>query len=197
MAWILSNDILIPKATDAYPTGLYVLAQFPYPGEELLMDGSIEVYFNPPVDSIQRGKRAAHLAIACRCSGVARRSQLAHHASPWQAAARHDPQSLNQYAHSTDNLCLAEPSVLQFETPGYLEVIEVVLASNTKDIDANAVIMVFFNWLVTPLVIVEEMGTLPNSIGIKLSLWRKASASLFAGSLFRIIPLITWEVLLP
>ncbi|MBN1430418.1 MAG: Ig-like domain-containing protein [Anaerolineae bacterium] len=169
-AWLLSNDIVTSNPTDEHSTGLWVLAQSPYPGEELPLDGSIEVYFNLPVEqsSVEKNLRVSP-SLAFDLEWL---DEASLRIVPRPDKLRRDTTykvSISTQAHSTDAQYLAEAAVLAFKTPGYLEVSEVVPAPDTGSIDADTTITVFFNRPVTPLVIAEEMGDLPDPITIKPS----------------------------
>jgi hypothetical protein len=63
-----------------------------------------------------------------------------------------------------DGAPLAEPFTFRFNTPGYLEVTQVVPAADTADVTANATITVMFNRPVVPLTNLAAAKDLPQPV---------------------------------
>lgn len=69
-------------------------------------------------------------------------------------------------AKSQGGIALKDIDTYRLRTVGALAVTQIIPATGTKDVDANAVITVIFNRPVVPVTPVEQMGILPNPVTI-------------------------------
>lgn len=149
------------------PTAPRVVAQRPYPGEELPLDGSIDVYFDQPMDRASvEGSLAIEPALDVDVMWVDDSTlRVVPAAGELSRAARY--QLLIDEAASAENgLALEAPAEIEVQTVGFLQVGEVVPAPDASAVSAGSVITVFFNRPVVPLGVAEDAGDLPQPLTI-------------------------------
>ncbi len=71
---------------------------------------------------------------------------------------------LTQDAVATDGAPIAEPFTFRFNTPGFLEVAQVIPADGTADVETEPTITVMFNRPVVPLTSLGETEDFPNPV---------------------------------
>ncbi len=150
------------------PTTPKVIAQQPFPGEELPLDGSIDIYFDQPMDrgSVEEALRIepaveadltwvddSTLRITPRPGSIDR--------------ATHYRVTVESSARSAEGLSFESPARLDIQTVGFLEVGDTFPAPDANAVETNSVITVFFNRPVVPLVISEDMSTLPHPLSFE------------------------------
>jgi uncharacterized protein YfaS (alpha-2-macroglobulin family) len=167
-----------PTATEAglavidngAPLPPQVVAQRPSGGEELPVNGEIELTFDQPMDA---AKTAAALHVTAP-DGAAVAGKITWPDSttllfkPNAALLSGDlySASLDVQAASAQGVTLQEPYDFQFVTTGELQVSQVFPMDGAKDVASDAVITVIFNRPVVPLVIAEERTDLPDPLTI-------------------------------
>lgn len=142
----------------------------PAGGQEMPLDGAIEVEFDQSMDS-------AATARAWQVTGPegetvngeltwqnGRRLRFAP-AGSWQTGAVYHA-SLGITALSAAGEPLREPLNLEFNTVGELQVSQVFPAQSATEVAGDAVITVIFNRPVIPLTILEERGDLPQPLAL-------------------------------
>jgi uncharacterized protein YfaS (alpha-2-macroglobulin family) len=151
------------------PTTPQVIAQRPFPGEEMRLDGSVDVYFDQPMD--QASVVAAlqfDPAISVTTSWIDGETLRLTPDQPLERASIYTI-TVGQSAKSADGLTMEAPVEIEVQTVGYLEVSQAVPAPDTSGVETNSVITVMFNRPVVPLGIVEEAETLPDPLRLEPS----------------------------
>jgi uncharacterized protein YfaS (alpha-2-macroglobulin family) len=147
------------------PTTPRIVAQRPYPGEELPLDGSIDIYFDQPMDkaSVEAALRfepSLQFTLLWVDDSTLRVTPAA---GQLQRAARYSV-IVGAGARSADGLQLAEDTAFEVQTVGFLEVSEIIPADGATSVETESVITVLFNRPVVPLVIAEDMPGLPQPL---------------------------------
>jgi uncharacterized protein YfaS (alpha-2-macroglobulin family) len=150
------------------PTTPKVIAQRPYPGEELPLDGSIDIYFDQPMDQ-GSVEEALHIepAVDADLTWV---DDSTLRITPRPGAvgrAMHYRVTVGESARSAEGLSFESPARLDIQTVGFLEVGDVFPAPDADAIETNSVITVFFNRPVVPLMISEDMSGLPDPLSFE------------------------------
>ncbi|NDJ53341.1 MAG: hypothetical protein GYB68_09695 [Chloroflexi bacterium] len=147
------------------PTTPQIVAQRPFPGEELPLNGSIDLYFDQPMNQ------------ATVEDGLSLSPALPYELT-WVdgATLRLTPNGLeraNAYtvsidstAQSAEGLALADDLTVAVETVGFLEVGQVSPAPDSPGVETDSVITVFFNRPVVPLTVGADQSTLPQPLTI-------------------------------
>jgi hypothetical protein len=174
----------LEQEQDAIPPK--VAETLPFVGEELLLDGSVTIYFDQAMD---RASVEAALSISPEAGAlgdIVWADDLTLTISPQDTWARDAALALriDSAATNAEGVALADPFELDIQTIGFLEVAEVLPADGQQDIETNNVITVIFNRPVVPLVTVEEMDTLPDPLQITPSVdgdgeWLNTSIYIF------------------
>lgn len=147
------------------PTAPQVVAQRPYPGEELPLDGSIDIYFDQPMDqaSVEAAFSTAP-ALQSSLTWINESTLRVTPASGQLARARRYTLTIGQAAKAENGLAFEAPHAVEVQTVGFLEVGEVVPAPDAGMVETDAVITVLFNRPVVPLTIAEDMPDLPQPL---------------------------------
>lgn len=150
------------------PTAPRIVARRPASGEELPLDGSIDVYFDQPMDraSVEESLRlepALDFSLTWVDDSTVRitpQSGQLDRASVYEVL-------IGKEAASQEGLSLEDDAALEVQTVGFLEVGEVIPAPNAEAVGTDAVITAFFNRPVVPLMLVEDMGSLPQPLSFE------------------------------
>jgi alpha-2-macroglobulin len=149
-----------------------VIDTAPLEGQEMpLRDAQITFLFNQPMD--QASVQDSFRATAADGAGVTGNFS-------WDAAGEvlifapfgeltrgaEYRFEIGETAKARNGLAMKGPFKLALKSIGFLEVVQIIPADNTRDIEAKAAITVIFNRPVVPLTPLEEQGTLPNPIEI-------------------------------
>ena len=138
-----------------------VIQRTPERGEELSVDGAIELVFDRAMD---QGAVEAALSLTQYPEGDAVSGWFAW---PDERTVRFQPGrslsrdteyrlTLEKQAADVEGCTLAEAFAFRFRTVGYLEVSQVIPAPGTQDIEADNTITVMFNRPVVPLLAVSD-----------------------------------------
>ncbi len=140
-----------------------VVQRSPLPGEELPLDGVVELVFDRPMDKTSVEKA---FQVSPALNG----------AFKWQneRTVRFEPTNLargasyhvylGQQARDTQGTILADAFRFRFSTVGYLQVAQVIPAPGSVDVQADSVITVIFNRPVVPLTTLAQQANLPNPL---------------------------------
>ncbi len=150
------------------PTAPCIVARRPAPGEELPLDGSVDIYFDQPMDqdSVEEAIRFAPALDVDLLWVDDATLRITPKPGQLERATRYQVE-VGQDAASLDGLSMEEPVAVEVQTVGFLEVGEVVPAPNAQEIGPDSTITVFFNRPVVPLVIVEDMPDLPQPLSFE------------------------------
>jgi uncharacterized protein YfaS (alpha-2-macroglobulin family) len=164
-----------------------VIERSPQKGQELPLDGVIELVFDQ--DMNQAGTEAAWQVldeeggeIPGKISWLSRRAFRFTPDQPLSAGQRYTA-SLSTRAASAQGIPVADPLVFEYATATGLQVSQVFPSDNTREVENTAVITVIFNRPVVPLVTAEQQSSLPNPIRITPSVSGKGewvNTSIFA-----------------
>jgi len=136
----------------------------PERGEELLLDGTIELVFDRAMD--QAAVEGA-FSISPKVKGDFQwpdeRTVRFQPAKALDRATRYEVE-LGMEAKDTDGLPLVEPYRFHFTTVGYLEVTQVIPAPDSQDVEADSTITVMFNRPVVPLTTLGQQEDLPQPV---------------------------------
>jgi uncharacterized protein YfaS (alpha-2-macroglobulin family) len=141
-----------------------VVQRTPERGEELPLDGTIELIFDRAMDQ-------AAMENAFRISPKVNGSfqwpdERTIRFQPTQALdrdTRYDVE-IGTGAKDADGLPLADAYRFHFTTVGYLEVTQVIPAPDSQDVEADSTITVMFNRPVVPLTTLEQQEDLPQPL---------------------------------
>ncbi len=147
------------------PTNPRIVAQRPYPGEELPLDGSVDLYFDQPMNRTSvEGALSFSPNLTYQTLWVDEATlRVTPDAGTLQRAKRYEV-TVGDSAASERGLTLVEPFSAEIQTVGFLEVGEVVPARDAEAVEPDSVITVFFNRPVAPLMIAEDMPGLPQPL---------------------------------
>ncbi len=147
------------------PTNPQLVAQRPYPGEELPLDGSIDLYFDQPMNqnSVEKAIKTDP-DLDLELTWVDDSTLRVTPKSGQLERAMHYTLTVEAGAESAEGLTFEDDTNVEVQTVGFLEVGEVVPAEDALAVEPDSVITVFFNRPVVPLVIVEDMDTLPQPL---------------------------------
>ncbi len=154
-----------PDISRLPPTAPKVVAQRPYPGEELPLDGSVDIYFDQPMNrqSVE-GALSFEPALDVTLTWVDDATlRVTPKAGQLNRAARYKI-TVGESAQAATGLTMEVPAEVEVQTVGFLEVGEVVPAPNAQGVETDAVITVFFNRPVVPLGIAEDTPGLPQPL---------------------------------
>lgn len=160
--------IEIPATTDLSqlpPTQPQIVAQRPYPGEEIPLDGSIDIYFDQPmnrgsVESALKVDPSLDLQVVWVDDATVRVTPEAGQLE----RAKVYTMLVSETAESARGLKMESAYESQIQTVGFLAVGDVVPAPDSSAAETDSVITVFFNRPVVPLVIAEDTPNLPNPL---------------------------------
>ncbi|HID63525.1 MAG TPA: alpha-2-macroglobulin, partial [Anaerolineae bacterium] len=141
-----------------------VVQRTPERGEELPLDGTIELVFDRAMD---QATVEAAFSISPKVKGSFQwpdeRTLRFQPAQALARATRYEVE-LGTGARDTDGLPLADAYRFHFTTVGYLEVTQVIPAPDSQDVEADSTITVMFNRPVVPLTTLEQQEDLPQPV---------------------------------
>jgi len=147
------------------PVAPQLLEQRPYDGEELPLDGSIDLYFDQPMDQASvTSNLVIDPALEVELAWV---NEATLRITPKPGQLQRDTEytvNIGAGAKSASGLVFEQPPQVTAHTVGFLAVSEVVPADNTGGVEPNSVITVLFNRPVVPLGIAEDSGQLPQPL---------------------------------
>ena len=176
----LPSESAVPAPTATLPgmavvdTGVpvppQVVSQQPAPGQELPLDGSLEIQFDQPMDQAATTAAWQMLgpegeAVAGEVTWLNERTLRFTASEPLQSGQMYVA-GLSGDALSAEGLPVDQAMRWEFATVGALEVQQVFPADGATEVANNAVITVIFNRPVVPLVIAEDQSALPSPLQI-------------------------------
>lgn len=151
-----------PISTPLPPVQPVVADHFPGKGDELAIDGAIDVYFDQAMD--QPSVESA-FALAPAVTGTFNWLDTATvrftSATPFERATRYTV-TIATTAKSAAGIILKEPFTFTADTIGYLEVTQVLPAPDTQGVEVGAAITVMFNRPVVPLGLTTDTANTAN-----------------------------------
>jgi len=150
------------------PTNPQIVAQQPNPGEEIPLDGSIDLYFDQPMNqgSVEQSVQVDP-GVQMHLTWVDD-STLRLTPEPGQLArAQVYTVRVADSAQSAQGLKMDAPYEAKIQTVGFLAVGEVVPAPDAAAVEPTSVITIFFNRPVVPLGIAEDAANLPQPLTIQ------------------------------
>jgi len=154
-----------PPPTPLPPAAPVVADHFPGNGDELALDGTIDVYFDQAMD-----KASVESAISLSPSLQGTFAWLDEAtveftpATPFDRATRYTV-TVGTGAKSAAGIALREPFTFNADSIGFLEVTQVLPAPDTQGVEAKAAITVMFNRPVVPLGLSTDTSlALPNPL---------------------------------
>src|SRR5574341_1667895 len=147
------------------PTTPRLVAQRPARGEELPLDGSIDLYFDQSMNraSVERALQVAP-ALNFEVMWIDDATlRLTPAPGQLQRAERYTV-TVGDQAASSDGLKLVEPVEVEVQTVGFLEVGEVVPAADAQAVETDSVITIFFNRPVVPLTLASDPTAQPHPL---------------------------------
>lgn len=140
-----------------------IVQHSPLPGEELPLDGMVELVFDRAMDrdSVERAFEVSPV-LDGEFSWTDARTVRYVPANLQRATSYHA--YLGQGARDTEGAILAGAYRFRFHTVGYLEVSQVVPAPDSVDVEADSVVTVMFNRPVVPLTTLDQQRDLPNPV---------------------------------
>ncbi len=147
------------------PTNPQVVAEQPQPGEELPLDGSIDVYFDQPMNqaTVEAALSFAP-AIQTDVTWVSDSTLRVTPKAGQLARASRYSLTIAASAQASNGLTLENPVELKLQTVGYLLASQVVPADQADGVATDSVITVLFNRPVVPLTIAENQPGLPQPL---------------------------------
>ena len=157
-----------PSPTPRPPGNPIVVDRAPAQGEELPVDGPIELIFDQPMDrrSVEQSlmvRTGDGAAVAGALEWASDNRALFRPAGDWARATRYEV-SLSTDARSARGLPLARPASFTVNTIGRLAVAQVIPADGAQDVAADAVLSVIFNRPVVSLTTLAEQANLPAPV---------------------------------
>ena len=140
-----------------------VVQRSPQTGQELPLDGAVELVFDRPMDktSVEKAFEISP-AVEGKFEWSDPRTLRFVPAHLDRGASYHV--YLAQKAHDTQGAILAGAYRFRFQTVGYLEVAQTIPAPDSVDVEADSVITIIFNRPVVPLTSLKQMEDLPNPV---------------------------------
>ncbi|MCC7205991.1 MAG: Ig-like domain-containing protein [Anaerolineae bacterium] len=155
-----------PRVYSAGDLAPQVIDTDPLAGQELPLDGALTIFFDQPMD---RASVEAAFQTEPNTPGLLNwaddQTLIFTPSAPLERASRYTFR-ITDDARSQAGTPLRDVFTLRLNTPGALEVTQILPADGTTEIEATPVITVIFNRPVVPLLPVEEMDTLPSPIRI-------------------------------
>jgi hypothetical protein len=158
----------VPEATSTPlpPLPPRLLGQSPASGEELALDGALELVFDQPMD---RASVEAALRLSPEVAGsVTWPADDTMRFAPVDGWERDQVYSVtvDASAMSTTRLELAREIAFRFRTVGYIEVADVFPRPESENVDPASQITVVFNRPVVPLTAIREQSELVNPLAL-------------------------------
>jgi len=140
-----------------------VVQHSPLPGEELPLDGAVELVFDRAMDrgSVERALDISP-AVAGRFEWAGERTVRFLPAALERGTNYHI--YLGQSARDTEGAMLGGAYRFRFNTVGYLQVGQVIPAPGSVDVEADSVITMMFNRPVVPLTTLAQQADLPDPL---------------------------------
>lgn len=155
---------------DGSPLAPQIVEQSPANGQEVSLDGTIEITFDQPMDQATTGAALQVVDAGGKTvSGdVTWPSATTIRFKPTNRLAAGAVYStrLNNKATSAKGVALRDYYTFDFSAVGELQVSQVFPVDQTTDVESKSSITVIFNRPVVPLVIAEEQSKLPSPIMI-------------------------------
>lgn len=153
-----------PTPTPLPPAAPVVADHFPGRGDELPVDGAIDVYFDQAMD---RASVESAFSVTPSVTGTFTWLDDATvrftPSAPLERATRYTI-AIGAGAKSKAGLALTEAYTFNADTIGFLEVTQVLPAPDTEGVEVDAAITVMFNRPVVPLGLSADAGELPNPL---------------------------------
>ena len=161
-----------------------IIEQSPAPGEELALDGEIQLIFNQPMD---RTAVESAFSIQPRVAGSfewADDRTVSFRPAATLARAGVYQVALERTALATSGAALNDAYRFRLDTIGYLKVAQVLPEPDSQDLEANSTITVIFNRPVVPLTTLNEQADLPQALTLEPAVagkgeWLNTSIYLF------------------
>ncbi|MBK8431330.1 MAG: Ig-like domain-containing protein [Chloroflexi bacterium] len=159
---------LVLDLTESDPLAPRVIGRSPEAGQEVGLDGRVELYFDQPMD---REATAEALTIVS-ADGRIIEGEISW---PQPRILRFEPTeplapdtsfevALAETAASESGRNLLEGLTLDFDTTGSLQVVQVSPAAGTEEVNPETAVTVIFNRPVVPLVMSEQMAEFPSPL---------------------------------
>lgn len=154
---------MLPTSTPLPPQPPVTVYRSPAPGEEQALDEPIVIAFDQPMDqdSVEEA-----FSIEPKVEGRFSWEKNDLVFSPAEPLERGESYQVvvAESAESAAGLPLKEPVTFAFRTVGYLEVTDVQPASDTEEVESDAVVTVLFNRPVVPLTSITQQAELPHPL---------------------------------
>jgi uncharacterized protein YfaS (alpha-2-macroglobulin family) len=181
-----TNDVVI--VDDGAPLTPKVIWQEPGKGQDLPLDGVIELTFDQPMD--RQSLESAWSLTSQEGDVISGRfewpSTLTVRFIPDQKLLSGSEYKLDvaTSAASQDGITLSDPLSVKFATVGDLQISQVFPSDRTREVESSSIITVMFNRPVVPLLIIEEQANLPDPLEISPPLsgtgkWLNTSVYIF------------------
>ncbi|NLE45731.1 MAG: alpha-2-macroglobulin [Chloroflexi bacterium] len=146
-----------PTPSQAQSIPVTVIQRTPERGEELNLDGAIELIFDRPMDrsSVERALRVSP-RVQGRFTWPDTRTVRFQPARSLKRDTQYQV-SVDANAKATDGNTMGSTYSFRFRTVGYLEVAQVIPAPDTDEVEASSTITVIFNRPVVPLMTVSDL----------------------------------------
>ncbi len=152
------------------PLAPQIVTQQPANGQEVSLDGTIEITFDQPMDQSATGQ-------ALQVSSSDGKALTGNVSWPSTTTLRFKPAvqliagaaymvRLNNKAASAKGVALRDDVSFEFNAVGELQVSQVFPTDQSTDVESKSVITVIFNRPVVPLVIAEQQANLPSPVQI-------------------------------
>jgi len=166
-ALALSALATVPRASSASDQPApQVLETVPDRGQELLVDGTLTLLFDQPMDRVStEGAFTSEPSIKGSFSWPDE-STLVFKPAVNLNRATSFKFTLSEKARSKEGVPLKGPFNITLRTVGELNIVQTIPTDGTTDIEANPTLTVIFNRPVVPLVSIEEMKNLKNPLVI-------------------------------
>jgi hypothetical protein len=152
-----AQDAIAPQVIDTAPVR----------GEELTLEGAVTFYFDQPMDraSVEEALKV-NPAVSGTFEWLNDSTAVFRPSSSLNRATEYSF-TIAETAKSKTGAALKDTYSLKLRTLGALQVVQVLPANNTKNIEATPTITVIFNRPVVPLLPIDEMAKLPSPIKIE------------------------------
>jgi uncharacterized protein YfaS (alpha-2-macroglobulin family) len=160
-------NVPIDTEAAAEPLPPQVVAQRPFSGEELPVDGHIDVYFDEPMDQASvEASLSLSPSVPFTMAWIDDSTIRITPAVSLQRAERYTVQ-IAATATSAEGVPLEEPVSIHVQTVGFLEVTEIVPTDGAEEVEADSPITVFFNRPVVPLGVRPDAATIPHPLSFE------------------------------
>lgn len=156
-----------PTSTPLPPLSPRLLSQSPAPGDELALDGAIELVFDQPMDRASvEGAISISPAVAGRFEWL---SDEAVRFTPETGVWERDrifSVAVDTTAQAATELALAREIGFRFWTVGYLVVTDVIPRPDSENVSPESHITIVFNRPVVPLAAIQDQAGLPQPLSL-------------------------------